>query len=145
MGQKIRLTGDEMRCTALFESITSANITDCIIDKEMDRVIMVVKGGEAGLAIGKGGARVKLLSDLIKKDVEIVEYDDDPTNFIKKSFNPAKIKEVKITERQDGKKIALVTVEDRYKGIAIGKNGRTIERTRFLAKRYFQIDNVIIV
>jgi N utilization substance protein A len=141
----IRLTGEEMRYIALFESITGAVVNDCIIDKKRDRVIMVVKVGNAGLAIGKHGTRVKLLKNMIKKEVEIVEYSDDPVNFIKNSFSPARIKEVRITERLDNKKVAVVNVENSDKGVAIGKNGRTAERTRLLAKRYFQIDNVIIV
>jgi len=145
MAQKIHLTGDEMRYIALFESVTRAVVNDCIIDKKKDRVIMIVKPGNAGLAIGKHGARVKMLKNLIKKDIEIVEYADNPVDFIKNSFTPARVKEVRITERLDGKKVAVVTVEDSDKGVAIGKDGRTIERTRFFAKRYFQIDNVIIV
>ena len=145
MAQKIHLTGDEMRYIALFESVTRAVVNDCIIDKKKDRVIMIVKPGNAGLAIGKHGARVKMLKNLIKKDIEIVEYADNPVDFIKNSFTPARVKEVRITERLDNKKVAVVTVEDSDKGVAIGKDGRTIERTRFFAKRYFQIDNVIIV
>ncbi len=145
MAQKIRLTGDEMRCIALFENVTRAAVNDCIIDSENDRMIVVVKPGNAGLAIGKHGARIKMLKNLFKKDVEIVEYADNPIDFIKNSFIPARVKEVRITERLDSKKVAVVTVEDSDKGVAIGKNGRTIERTRMLAKRYFQIDNVTII
>jgi N utilization substance protein A len=51
---------------------------------------------------------------------------------------------VRITERPDGKSIAVVTINPRDKGVAIGKNGRNAERLRFLAKRYFQIQNVSI-
>jgi N utilization substance protein A len=145
MAQKIRLTGDEMRCIALFESITGAVANDCVIDEKRDRVIIVVKPGNAGLAIGKHGARIKILRNMIKKDVEIVEYAENPVDFIKNSFTPARIKEVRITERLDNKKVAMVTVEESDRGVAIGKNGKTAERTRFLAKRYFQIDNVVLV
>ena len=144
MTQKIRLTGDEMRYIVLFESVTNAVANDCVIDEKRDRVIIVVKPGTAGLAIGRHGSRIKILKDLIKKDVDIVEYAEDPVDFIKNSFTPARIKEVRITERLDKKKIAVVTVEERDRGVAIGKDGRTAERTRFLAKRYFQIDNVIL-
>jgi transcription antitermination factor NusA-like protein len=38
----------------------------------------------------------------------------------------------------------VVEVESRDKAIAIGKNGKTIDKTRLLAKRYFHIDHVII-
>lgn len=144
MSHKIRFTSDEMRYIALFESVTGAVATDCIIDKERDRIIIIVKAGDAGLAIGKHGSRIKLLKRMVRKEIEIVEYADNPEDFIKNSFAPARIKEIRITDRLDNKKVAVVTVENRDKGIAIGKSGRTAERTRFLAKRYFQIDNVVI-
>lgn len=144
MSHKIRFTSDEMRYIALFESVTGAVATDCIIDKDRDRIIIIVKPGDAGLAIGKHGSRIKLLKRMVRKDIEIVEYADNPEDFIKNSFAPARIKEIRITDRLDNKKVAVVTVENRDKGIAIGKSGRTAERTRFLAKRYFQIDNVVI-
>jgi N utilization substance protein A len=144
MSHKIRFTSDEMRYIALFESVTGAVATDCIIDKDRDRIIIIVKAGDAGLAIGKHGSRIKLLKRMVRKDIEIVEYADNPEDFIKNSFAPARIKEIRITDRLDNRKVAVVTVENRDKGIAIGKSGRTAERTRFLAKRYFQIDNVVI-
>ena len=144
MSQKIRLTGDEMRYIALFESITGAMARDCIIDNERDRVILVVKPGDAGLAIGKHGSRIKMLRRMVKKNIEVVEYADNPIEFIKNSFAPARVKEVRITERLDNKKVAVVTIDYHDKGIAIGKNGKTAERTRLLARRYFQIDNVVI-
>lgn len=144
MPQKIRLTGDEMRYIALFESVTGAVANDCIIDHDGDRIIIVVKTGNAGLAIGKHGSRIKLLRRMVKKEVEIVEYNDNPVKFIKNSFSPARVKEVRIAKRLDNKTIAVVNVDYRDRGIAIGKNGKTAERTRLLARRYFQIDNVII-
>ena len=145
MAQKIRLTGDEMRYIALLESLTGAIAKDCIIDNKGDRIIFVVKLGNAGRAIGKHGSRIKLMRRMVKKDIEIVEYADNPIEFIKNSFAPARVKEVRITERLDNKKVAVVTIDYRDKGIAIGKNGKTAERTRLLARRYYQIDNVVIV
>lgn len=144
MSHKIRLTGDEMRYIALFESVTGAVATDCIIDDQRDRIIMIVRPGDAGLAIGKHGSRIKLLRRMIRKDIEIVEYADNAEDFIKNSFAPARIKEIRITDRLDNRKVAVVTVENRDKGIAIGKSGKTAERSRFLAKRYYQIDNIVI-
>jgi N utilization substance protein A len=64
--------------------------------------------------------------------------------FIKNALKPAAVKEVRITERPDGKTIAVVAVNPKGKGVAIGKNGRNAERLRFLAKRYFDIQNVSI-
>lgn len=62
---------------------------------------------------------------------------------IKNALAPAKVKDIRITEKPDSK-IAVVEVNSQDKAMAIGKNGKTIDKTRLLAKRYFQIDQVII-
>jgi N utilization substance protein A len=144
MSQGIRLTSEEMRYIALFDSVTGAVAIDCVIDDKRDRIIMVVKPGDTGLAIGKHGARIKMFRNMVKREVEIVESADDAVGLIKNSFAPARVKEVRITERLDNKKVAVVTVDSRDRGVAIGHEGRTAERTRLLAKRYFQIDNIIV-
>lgn len=144
MSSKIRITSEELRYIALFESVTGAAAKDCIIDPKLSRVIFTVKPGDIGLAIGRRGSNIKLLKNMIGRTVEVVEYADDPTAFIKNSLAPAKIRELRLNERPDGKRVAVVTVEPSDKGVAIGKNGKTIERARLLTKRYFQIDNIII-
>jgi len=140
----IRLTSDEMRYITLLENVTGATANDCIIDNKHDRIIFIVKPGDVGLAVGKRGSRIKLLMRMVGKDIEIVENAENPVDFIKNSFSPARVKEIRITERLNGKKVAVVKVENRDKGVAIGKDGKTAERTRFLVKRYFDIDNVVI-
>ena len=145
MVQKIRLTSNEMSYISLFESITGTVARDCIIDNKRERILFVVHPKSSGRAIGKHGSHVKMMRRMVNKDIEIIEYSDDPVEFIKNSFYPAGVKEVRITERLDNKKVAVVTIVHNDKGIAIGKDGKTAERTRLLAKRYFQIDNVIIV
>lgn len=144
MSQGIKLTSEEMRYIALFESVTGATAVDCVIDEKRDRIIMVVKPGDTGLAIGKHGSRIKMFRNMVKRDVEIVESANDAVGLIKNSFAPARVKEIRITERLDNRKVAVVTVDSRDRGVAIGREGRTAERTRMLAKRYFQIDNVIV-
>jgi N utilization substance protein A len=144
MHSGIRLTSREMRYIALFESITSASVKDCIIDDELNRIIFVVKEGDIGAAIGKGGKNIRLLERMTGKKHEIIEHSDNPVQFIKNALKPARVNEVRITERPNGKVIAVVSVNPRDKGVAIGKNGRNAERIRFLAKRYFQIQNVSI-
>ncbi len=144
MHSGIRLTSREMRYIALFESITSANVKDCIIDDELNRIIFIVKKGDIGAAIGKGGKNIRLLERMTGKKHEIIEHSDNPVQFIKNALKPARVNEVRITERPNGRTIAVVSVNPRDKGVAIGKNGRNAERIRFLAKRYFQIQNVSI-
>lgn len=144
MSTGIKLTSNEMRYIALFESITGAAVKDCILDEELSRAIFIVKEGDVGMAIGKGGKNIHLLERMTNKKHEIIEYSDDPAQFIKNSLKPAHVRELRITERPDGKNIAVVMVDPKDKGIAIGKNGANIKKIRFLAQRYFQLDTVVI-
>jgi N utilization substance protein A len=140
----IKITCDEMRYIALFENISGASVKDCIIDEEQGRAIFIVNQGQVGVAIGRGGRNIHTLEKMTGKKHEIIEYSEDPMQFIKNALKPAMVREVRVTERTDGKTIAVVTVNPKDKGIAIGKNGKNAERLRFLAKRYFQIQNVSI-
>ena len=144
MATGIKLTSKEMRFIALFESITGASVKDCILDENANRAIFIVKEGHIGMAIGKGGKNIRLLERMTSKKHEIIEYSDDPVQFIRNALKPAHVREIRLTEKLDGKSIAVVAVDPKDKGVAIGRNGRNAERIRFLAKRYFQIQNVSI-
>ena len=145
MTEKIKLTSDELRLISLFQSITSATARDCVLDDKMDRVIFIVNKGQMGLAIGKGGTTIKQLQNVVAKKVELVEYSDDASEFIRNILNPDMIDQVKINERVDGTKQAIVLVDAKKKGVVVGREGRNAEKARLLAKRYFQISNVLIV
>lgn len=144
MTTNVKFTADEMHYISLFESITGAIAKDCIIDENGGRVIFVVKAGNIGLAIGRGGSNIKRVRKFVGKLVDVVEYAVTPENFIKNILIPAKIRSIHITERADGKSIASVEVEPSDRGIAIGKNGKNIQKARILAKRHFGIDDVKI-
>jgi N utilization substance protein A len=145
MTEKIKLTSDELRLISLFQSITSATARDCIVDDKMERVIFIVNKGQMGLAIGKGGATIRQLQNVVAKKVELVEYSDDPSEFIRNILNSDMINEIKMNERVDGTKQAVVIVDAKKKGVVVGREGRNAEKARLLAKRYFQITNVLIV
>jgi len=119
-------------------------VNDCIVDDDLNRIIFVVKEGSIGMAIGKKGKNIHQLEKMTGKRHEVIEHSENPAQFIKNALKPAKVDEVRITERMDGTTIAVISVNPKDKGVAIGKNGRNAERIRFLAKRYFQIQNVSI-
>ncbi len=129
---------------SLFQSITSVTARDCVIDDKMARVIFIVNKGQMGLAIGKGGATIRQLQNVVARKVELVEYSDDASDFVRNILNPQMVNDVKITQRTDGSKQAVVLVDAKRKGVVVGKEGRNAEKARLLAKRYFQISNVLI-
>jgi len=144
MTSGIKFTSKEMRYISLFENVTGASVKDCIVNEEQSRVIFVVSEGQIGMAIGRSGRNIHTLERMTGKKHEIIEYSEEPVQFIKNALKPAMVKEDRITETPNGKTIAVVAVNPKDKGVAIGKNGRNAERLRFLAKRYFQIEKVSI-
>jgi transcription termination/antitermination protein NusA len=145
MTEKIKLTSDELRLMSLFQNVTGAVARDCIVDEKMDRVIFVVNKGQMGLAIGKGGNTIKQLQGVVSRKVELVEYSEDPIVFLSNVLNSDMINEIKINDKFDGSRQAVVVVDSRKKGVVVGKEGRNAEKARLLAKRYFQISTVMIV
>ena len=144
MTQSIKLTTDQMRMMSLFQNVTGATARDCVEDEKQDRVIFVVNTGKMGLAIGKGGTHIKSLQNIVKRNVELVEFDEDPAKFLSNLLNSKLVSEVKINKRTDGSKQAIVMVDPRKKGIVVGREGRNAEKARLLAKRYFDITSVLI-
>lgn len=144
MTQSIKLTTDQMRLMSLFQSVTGATARDCVEDEKKDRVIFVVNEGKMGLAIGKGGSHIKNLQNLVKRNVELVEYSEDAIKFLKNILNSKLISDVKVNTRADGSLQAIVTVDPKKKGIVVGREGRNAEKARLLAKRYFEISSVLI-
>ena len=97
------------------------------------------------MAIGKGGSNIKQLQNVITKKIEWVEYSESPVNFIKNVFNSDMVQDVKISERVEATKNVVVVVDMKKKGIIVGKDGRNVDKARILAKRYFNITNVMVL
>ena len=140
---EVKLSMDGIRYIALFEQITGAGARDCYEDTENNRLLFVVKNGDMGLAIGKGGEHINNLKKAINKSIEIIEHSDDPLIFIKNAFHPIILKNINI-KIIDGKRIAYVEVPTKEKGLAIGRDGKNIEKVKKLSLRHHNINDVII-
>ncbi len=138
---QIQLSTEEIRYIALFENTTGAGIKDCIV--EDDRIIYVVKTGEMGAAIGKNGDHINRVKRSVDKHVELVEYSDDPEKFISNVIGSASVRSVNLVSKQN-KRLAYVEVSDNDKGLAIGREGKNIEKVKVLMQRHHDIDDVII-
>jgi len=128
---------DAMRCTSLFESITTAYVEDCVL--MIDRVVFIVKKGEMSKAIGKKGASInRVRSAFRNKQVFIIEDDDSIEGFIKNMYPKIDL-EVTIKENPKGK-IALIKVDRMKRGAVIGKSGEKIKTNRDILKRKFDCE-----
>jgi len=129
---------------SLFQNVTKTTARDCLDDEKQNKIIFVVNEGKMGLAIGKGGSNIKSLQNVLKRNVELIEYFDDPIKFLKNIFNPKFVNEVKLDTKPDGSSHAIVIVDQGKKGLVVGREGRNAEKARLFAKRYFDISNVQI-
>jgi len=144
MVRSIKLSTDQMRLISLFQNVTKATARDCLDDEKQNRIIFVVNEGKMGLAIGKGGSNIKSLQNILKRNVELVEYFDDPIKFLKNILNPKFVNEVKLDTKPDGSSQAIIIVDHGKKGLVVGREGRNAEKARLFAKRYFDISSVLI-
>ena len=141
---EVSFTTETMRYIALFESLTGAHAKDCLVlEGEDGRIVFVVKSGDMGLAIGKNGSNINRVNKQIGRHVEVIEYSEDPKEFVRNLFQPAAVKNVAISTKGD-RQIAIVDVAAKDKGLAIGKNGRNINKVKLLAQRHHTVDDVVI-
>ena len=133
-----------MRLMSLFQNVTKATARDCLDDEKQNRIIFVVNEGKMGLAIGKGGSNIKSLQNILKRNIELIEYFDDPIKFLKNILNPKFVNEIKLDVKPDGSSQATIIVDHGKKGLVVGRDGRNAEKARLFAKRYFDISSVLI-
>jgi N utilization substance protein A len=140
----VKLDTEGIRYIGIFERLTGASVKDCVVDENTGKIIMVVKNGDIGLAIGRGGCNINKVRQLIRKDMEVVEHSTDIREFIENLLRPAYVKSVEVLTKDNNKCCVHVKVLTRDKGIAIGKNGKNINKVKLLVKRNQNIDDVII-
>ncbi len=115
--------------------LTKSTAFDCIIDDRFDRVIYVVKKGDMGFAIGKKGENIKRMQNVLGRRIEMVEYAEEMNDFIANIFKPAGITKVEMDNESGTINVFVKKRSDL--GIAIGKGGCNIEKSRLLVRRFY--------
>jgi N utilization substance protein A len=137
----ITLTEDTLRYISLFESITRTHVRDCM--EAEDKLVFVVEPGEANRAVGKGGENVIRLKNTTGKNIQVIEYSDEPEAFIRNVFYNYNVQSV-VIENRGNIVHATVTVDPAVKGRAIGKNGRNLRIARDIVSRHHNVQSINI-
>ncbi|MFQ5919470.1 MAG: NusA-like transcription termination signal-binding factor [Thermoplasmata archaeon] len=137
----ITFTGETLQQMTLFQDLTQIPAIDCL--ESENKVLFVVKEGEIGPAVGKGGQNVNKLRRVLHKEVQVVEHSEDPTRFIKNIFRNYGVREVTFEDRGESTH-ASVEVDPVRKGRAIGKEGSNLRLARELISRHHDVQSVVI-
>ncbi|CCK84909.1 Transcription elongation factor NusA [Lactobacillus equicursoris DSM 19284 = JCM 14600 = CIP 110162] len=79
-----------------------------------------------GTCVGPRGTRVQnVVNELGGENIDIVQYEDDPSDYIANALNPAEVIAVQFEDDEDEKK-AFVIVPDYQLSLAIGKKGQNV-------------------
>jgi N utilization substance protein A len=138
---EVTLTEDTLRYISLFENITKTHVRDCMETEE--KLVFVVDPGQANRAVGKAGEHVIRMKNTTGKNIQVVEYSDDPENFIRNVFYNYGVQSV-VLENRGNIVHATVTVDPKVKGRAIGKNGRNLKIARDLVSRHHNVQSIIV-
>ncbi len=77
-----------------------------------------------GSLVGQRGVRVStVMSELSGEKIDIIEWSEDPVEFIEDALSPAKVINVEI---EDENKQAVVEVSEDQQSLAIGKGGQNV-------------------
>ncbi|RLF32408.1 MAG: NusA-like transcription termination signal-binding factor [Thermoplasmata archaeon] len=135
----IMISNEDMQYINMASKITKTDILDCMVLE--DKVILIVRKGQLGAAIGYKAKNLNKLRDLFKKNIKFVEFDNDKERFILNLCKPYKINNVEFEGKEDSL-IAKLDVKVSDKSKLIGKDGRNIDAIRKLASRHHPIKDV---
>ena len=139
---KVKLTTDDIMKINFFEKLTGAEVMDCISDDE--RIVFVVKEGNMGAAIGRGGENVKTAMEKFNKKIDIIEYSKDLKKFVRNIFEPLKLEDVWI-KKQNGKLVVYVRVDPKLKRAIIGERGKNINRAVTIMSRLSDAKTIKVI
>ena len=75
-----------------------------------------------GCCVGLRGIRIQnIVNELRGEKIDVVEWSDDPANFIANGLSPAQVLSVQLNQAEN---TAVVTVPDKQLSLAIGKEGQ---------------------
>ena len=127
-----------MQYISLFENLTKAKVKDSYL-KDKGIVFIVEKGG-LFKAIGKNGANIKRIENMLNRRIKIVEFDENTEKFVKNLIKPVEV-EVSLI----GQNVEIKPKEARTKGLLIGREGKNLKELKDIISRHYKVDSVKVV
>lgn len=129
----IIINNQTLQTIGVFEQVTKAKVRDCFDDNE-HLITFVVDSGELPKAIGKGAVTVAKLKKMLNKNLRVIEYNANITEFIKNVAKPIALVGV---VKQPGDVYVMQVTEHKDRGYLIGRNASILRNNEKIVQRYF--------
>ncbi|MCX6800918.1 MAG: NusA-like transcription termination signal-binding factor [Candidatus Diapherotrites archaeon] len=127
----MKLSMDEIRLMNALEKISGANAKDCLVSDGM--VSFLVNERDVGKAIGKKASNARALEESVKKRIEIIGFQENPEEMVKKALEIETI-----GARKDSEKI-VIRLDSMNKRKLLKKSAK-LKRVREFIKRNFNLN-----
>ena len=117
----------------VFESVTKAKVVDAFVDVN-DKVVFVVEEGDMGKAIGKAGINIRRLGNMMKKNLRIIEFNNDAVKFVRNIIMPIKTESIEIEDNL----VLINPGNTQSKAMLIGRNRAKLNEINMIVKRHFK-------
>jgi len=131
---KLMLDQRAIQSINLFQNLTGSSVVDCLIDDGC--IYFVVKEGQYGLTVGKGGIKIKNAERVFKKTIKVFEYAPTLEEFLRKIMP--------VQEITSAENIVYVKVDQKEKSKVIGKAGKNIKILNKVVQRLYDIQEIKI-
>ncbi len=144
MDNKIVFNNELLKIMGLFAKITNTMPKDCFYDAN-ELLNFVVPKGEIRQAVGKMGANVKRIEQLLQKKIKIIEYDDNIEGFIRNIIMPIKVRSIQVDDINDEKTITIEPEDLKTRGLLIGRNAKNLRNYESIINKYYKIKELKVM
>ncbi len=118
---------------SVFEKQTGASVKDCFVSE--NKLVFIVNEGNIGRAVGRKGINIKNLIYKFKKPIRVIEFNEDPVQFVRNLIYPIKAD----IENRDGK-LVILTPDKIIKGKLFGRDKSNLKDMQSIIKRHYNIE-----
>jgi N utilization substance protein A len=130
----VELTEDDLNIFSNFEKITRVMPRDYL--KTENSMIFLVDGEALGKAIGKKASNIEKLKRVFRKRVIVLADSEDPESFLRSFYGNITIHNIEVRNIM-GENAILLMIDEKDRGIAIGKSGERVKAAKTLLKKKF--------
>ena len=130
----VELNEDDLKIFSGFEKITHVMPSDYL--STATSVIFLVSPDQLGRAIGKKASNMEKLRKFFRKRVVVIADSDDLEIFVRNFFGNVTIHNIE-SRNVMGEVAMMVTIDEKDRGIAIGRDGERIKAAKSILSKKF--------